>query len=390
MDEDEEPQSVSMKRNYTDEDLAGYVTDEPSQQTITFNREAVVGALKSAVEDFGETISERRAKQKPDTASPSWRLVKSVKTFLFTTILTLFPLYWFILVLLLGVFASWSLASAVAACLLIYPHIAFWKNEYIRDVVRLRTLKLLNLLIGGLFEYLPLTVYKTSRLNPAKKYLFGYHPHGALSLGVNVALFREVSGWDQLFPNIPVVVGVANSLLLIPLLGSVFRRIGFIPASPTSMSAAVQHGHNVMLLPGGIAEMLEPGSETEEVVFLHTRKGFIRFAIKEGLDLVPVYGFGENQTFYRYTSFKSFRVWLSRKLKIMVQLFTGRFGTLLLPYQQALHVVVGKPIPVKQCSDPSEEEVERLLSLYIDSLIQLFESHKRQLPEFANKKLVVI
>jgi len=42
-----------------------------------------------------------------------------------------------------------------------------------------------------------------------------------------------------------------------------------------------------MLLPGGIAEMLEIGTETEEVVFLKTRKGFIRFAIKEGLDLVP-------------------------------------------------------------------------------------------------------
>jgi hypothetical protein len=40
------------------------------------------------------------------------------------------------------------------------------------------------------------------------------------------------------------------------------------------------HPHSVMLLPGGIAEMLETGTETEEVVYLKTRKGFVRFALK--------------------------------------------------------------------------------------------------------------
>jgi len=46
-----------------------------------------------------------------------------------------------------------------------------------------------------------------------------------------------------------------------------------------------------------------------------------------------VYGFGENQTYHRYSFLKEFRIWLSRKLKITLQLFSGRFGLILLPYQ---------------------------------------------------------
>jgi hypothetical protein len=45
-------------------------------------------------------------------------------------------------------------------------------------------------------------------------------------LKVFASVFPELSGWDSLFPGVNVAVGVANSLLLIPLLGSVFRRMG--------------------------------------------------------------------------------------------------------------------------------------------------------------------
>lgn len=33
----------------------------------------------------------------------------------------------------------------------------------------------------------------------------------------------------------------------------------------------------------------------QEVVILNARKGFVKFAIQNGLTLVPMYGFGENE-----------------------------------------------------------------------------------------------
>lgn len=40
---------------------------------------------------------------------------------------------------------------------------------------------------------------------------------------------------------------------------------------------------------------LMKGAEDEEIIYLQNRRGFIKYAITSGLDLVPVYGFGENQ-----------------------------------------------------------------------------------------------
>ena len=102
-----------------------------------------------------------------------------------------------------------------------------------------------------------------------------------------------------------------------------------------------------------------------QVVFLRNRQGFIKFALKNGLTLVPVYGFGENQvlfllhcapqasllnngvqTFKRYTSLKWLRVFLSRKLRVTLQLFKGRWGTPIMPFKIPINVVMGKPLRV--------------------------------------------
>ncbi len=61
------------------------------------------------------------------------------------------------------------------------------------------------------------------------------------------------------------------------------------------MVNAAEQNYNLVIVPGGIAEMLKGAEEQNEIVFLRARKGFIRFAILHGLQLVPIYGFGENQ-----------------------------------------------------------------------------------------------
>ncbi len=167
------------------------------------------------------------------------------------------------------------------------------------------------------------------------------------------------------------------------------------------------------IVPGGVAEMLEFGrgaprphqqraeleaeAETEpaddapqqEVVFLRSRRGFVRFALQHGLQLVPVYGFGENRTFRRYSFGKRLRLLLSRKLGITIQPYRGRWGTLI-PFAAPLHVVVGAPLPpVPACAQPSEADVDELLGRYIAALQALFEANK-QLYGFGQAQLVVL
>jgi len=62
--------------------------------------------------------------------------------------------------------------------------------------------------IWSLFaQYFPARLYRTVELPPTRKYIFGYHPHGIISMGAFVAFSTEALGFGQLFP------GIKNSLL---------------------------------------------------------------------------------------------------------------------------------------------------------------------------------
>jgi len=142
-----------------------------------------------------------------------------------------------------------------------------------------------------------------------------------------------------------------------------------------------------MLVPGGIAEMFEGGKD-KEVVFLEARKGFVRFAIQHGLDLVPVYGFGENRTFHRYEFWKAARQLTARKLKVALQLYSGRWGTLL-PYNVPINVVVGEPVRVAMNPAPTDDEVLSVLRVYTSHLQRLFDTHKSRF-SYGDKQLVIV
>lgn len=51
-------------------------------------------------------------------------------------------------------------------------------------------------------DYFPITLVKTSELDPQKNYIFGYHPHGIFTEGASVALNTEACGFSEKFPGI--------------------------------------------------------------------------------------------------------------------------------------------------------------------------------------------
>ncbi|CAJ0950650.1 unnamed protein product [Ranitomeya imitator] len=111
-----------------------------------------------------------------------------------------------------------------------------------------------------------------------------------------------------------------------------------------------------------------------------------RFSIcNQDAHLVPVFSFGENELFLQVSNPKGslLRSVQERLQKIMgfaLPLFHARgifqysFG--LLPYRKPIHTVVGKPIPVVQTSNPTQEEIEELHQKYLQALGDLFEENK--------------
>jgi 2-acylglycerol O-acyltransferase 2 len=341
------------------------------------------------------TISPRPLSNSATTATTTTTTIKTkrmaavLQLFVYsviTAVLSLLPIYWLLLLCMIGYY-SLILSFVSAIFILSYPQL-MWVKHFNKSK-GMEMSWLYNKLVTALFSYFPITLTRTYTLDPTQRYLFGYHPHGMYCFGLFSVSCPTISGWDSLFPGVRCAMGVANSILCVPLLCDIMRGLGFIPASRDSMQSALYSGHSVIIVPGGIAEMFEGDRDCDqETIFLHTRKGFIHFAITNGLTLVPVYGFGENKTFKRYHFLKPFRQMLSRKFKIALQLFSGRFCSLL-PYNNPIHVVVGKPIELTQCLNPSEQQVEAVLCQYKAELLQLFEEHKCYVG-YSDRRLVIV
>lgn len=62
----------------------------------------------------------------------------------------------------------------------------------------------------------------------------------------------------------------------------------------------LDQGHTA-LVPGGIAEGFM-SDKHEEVALVSIRKGFVKYAIETGTNLVPIYHFGHTQVLEQYSS----------------------------------------------------------------------------------------
>ncbi|KAI8454413.1 diacylglycerol acyltransferase, partial [Phakopsora pachyrhizi] len=266
-------------------------------------------------------------------------------------------------------------------------------------------------------SYFPISLVKTVDLPGDRKYIFGYHPHGIIGLGAAINFGSEATGFSQKFPGLnPHLLTLKNNFLmpfyrdLILSLGlcsvsmkscvgalnskNPYRSYSFTSKNESSLSsdgtsADKDGGHTrgncLIIVVGGAEESLMARPGTSDLV-LKKRLGFIRLAIKEGADLVPVFSFGENEIYDQLVSqdgsvLSKLQKGFKRLFGFTFPIFYGRglFGSGsigLLPHRRPIVSVVGKPIRVERMAEVSEEEVLRVQHLYIDELKWVWEKYK--------------
>lgn len=98
---------------------------------------------------------------------------------------------------------------------------------------------------------------------------------------------------------------------------------------------------NLGILPGGFEEATLT-TPKESRVFILERKGFIKYSLRYGYKVYPMYIFGENKMYYTVERFEKFRLLLN-KLKLIGVFFWSRLG-IFPEYRLGVHSVVGKGI----------------------------------------------
>lgn len=140
-------------------------------------------------------------------------------------------------------------------------------------------------------------------------------------------------------------------------------------------------GMSIAIQPGGVKEQMVTRHDQEQAIF-PANLGFIRTAIKYGMDLLPVYIFNENQMFKRVDGFEKATQWMYDNTGFGLPAITARFGLPmagLLPLTTDIHVRWGAPLEVgPPDANPSDERVEELFGRYVVALKELFDRHAHE------------
>lgn len=153
-------------------------------------------------------------------------------------------------------------------------------------------------------------------LDGTENYLIVAQPHGVLS-------FTGICS-GAVYPEflVPIKTAVASAVLYTPIIKHVMGIFGLCDASKLSLKQQLKKT-SVVLYVGGIAELFL-SCPTEERVFLKKRKGFIKLALAEGVDVIPIYLFGNTSIL---TVVKTgLLAKLSRKFQVSLTYFWGKFG----------------------------------------------------------------
>lgn len=244
--------------------------------------------------------------------------------------------------------------------------------------------------------YFPIKLTRTVELDPKRNYIFGYHPHGIISLGALCNFATDATGFSMLFPNIDLRLLTLEMNFRVPFFREYLLGLGINDASRKSCQQNLKRGPgaSIMLVVGGARESLETKPGHADLV-LSNRKGFVKMALRSGASLVPVFSFGENDIFgvYHNNAAMSWQLKMQKKLGFAVPLFFGRaltggilhrvFGLDIgvMPLRVPIHSIVGNPIHLQQTQEPTDEQIDNAHKEYVTELKRIYEEFKDQYAE---------
>src|SRR4051794_34366900 len=120
--------------------------------------------------------------------------------------------------------------------------------------------------------------------------------HGGSSLPVDAMTL--VMQWKRRFAAERILHPTSHDVLMAaPVIGDYFRANGAIPPSREAMATALDAGRDVLLYPGGEQDAMRNWRKRDQAV-LAGRKGFVRFAIRQQVPIVPIATIGGHDTVF--------------------------------------------------------------------------------------------
>jgi 2-acylglycerol O-acyltransferase 2 len=220
-----------------------------------------------------------------------------------------------------------------------------------------------------------------------RRYIFGYHPHGIIGMGLVGGIASEGANWSKLFPGITVRVLTLKKQFVVPFYREYLLSLGIASVSKQSCLSLLRRNQPICIVVGGAQESLlaQPGKMD---LVLKKRHGFIKLAMQVGnASLVPVLAFGENDI---YDQVKNHDQTILYRLQTLMKNMVGftlplmhargvlNYDVGIIPYRRPIDIVVGRPIHVAHVPHPTPKQIEYYQKLYIQELQRLFDDNKNK------------
>jgi 2-acylglycerol O-acyltransferase 2 len=220
---------------------------------------------------------------------------------------------------------------------------------------------------------------------PNAQFVFACFPHACFS-DYRVSMDGIL---DQALPHVwkNTRTLAATVLFRLPICREIALWTGAIDARRSVAEALLDRGRSFIVLPGGEAEQIRT-VHGKERVYLKSRKGFIKLALRKGVPVVPVYIFGASDYYYTSNMFFGPREWLQKTFGVCIPLAIGRWGSLICPLPVKTTLTFAKPMSftVKVRGAPTDEEVDKAHAAFCTALKELFDDHKAGLG-YGNRNL---
>jgi 2-acylglycerol O-acyltransferase 2 len=246
------------------------------------------------------------------------------------------------------------------------------------------------------------------QIRDGRNYLLVFQPHGVVSYGgicsfvsLPTDLEREEGGGGgqqsasssssparrrgMQFPT-----AVADALLYTPVLKHILGVFGLISASKKSLVRALTENRGpegcVVLYVGGMAELFL-SCDKQERLYLRRRKGFIKLALEAGVDVVPVYLFGNTAVLSLLKT--GLLAAVSRRLQVSLTYVWGRWY-LPIPRPTKILYASGQPLGMPHIPKPTQDDVDRWHDKYCAEVKRIFDLYKERVPEYKHKQLEIL
>lgn len=200
--------------------------------------------------------------------------------------------------------------------------------------------------------------------------LYAIHPHGLTSTCAGLALSHCNDQGDRVSLAVAPFLQWCNPAMKI-LMNCV--GVDLISCSSEHIRSTMKARKSVGIVIGGFDEMLR-NRDDADIVYLQNRKGFMKYAIQHGYDIIPVYCFGESMLYSNVLSLpERIRDFLA-DWKIPMLLPRGRAWWNAMPrsLHKGVRIVFGDPIRLPKETNPSKDLIDKVHNMYIDVITNLY------------------